>query len=315
MAEEKKRPFRIHFEMRDTPYDLFLCIGLALVLVALVAFFPHNIVRQVLGLIFILFLPGYVATAALFPENDQIDTIERVALSFGLSIAIVPLIGLGLNFTPWGIRLNPILASVSAFIVGVALVGWYRRYMLPSDERFAVRINAELDFQGMPVVDKALTIGIVVMLVASVGVLTWAVTTPRVGERFTQLAILGPTGMATDYPRNLTVGQDAKVLLSVQSFEHRSLNYTIAIVLTNLTDNSSVVTRFSINWSQTNVLVPHQAIAQNFTLQHLQYYNETFGFNASTSGTWKMQFLLFTEGQQISQNAYLEVHLWLNVKA
>ena len=93
------------------------------------------------------------------------------------------------------------------------------------------------------------------------------------------------------------------------------MNYTIAIVLTNLTDNSSVVTRFSINWSQTNVLVPHQAIAQNFTLQHLQYYNETFGFNASTSGTWKMQFLLFTEGQQISQNAYLEVHLWLNVKA
>jgi len=33
---------------------------------------------------------------------EGIDGIERVALSFGLSIAIVPLIGLVLNFTPWG---------------------------------------------------------------------------------------------------------------------------------------------------------------------------------------------------------------------
>src|SRR5699024_12451412 len=34
----------------------------------------------------------------------SIDGIERVALSFGLSIAITPLIGLLLNFTPFGIR-------------------------------------------------------------------------------------------------------------------------------------------------------------------------------------------------------------------
>ena len=30
--------------------------------------------------------------------------IERVALSFGLSIAISPLLGLGLNYTPFGLR-------------------------------------------------------------------------------------------------------------------------------------------------------------------------------------------------------------------
>ncbi|WP_048077056.1 DUF1616 domain-containing protein, partial [Halorubrum sp. AJ67] len=44
------------------------------------------------------------ATAALgSPDRSGIDGIERVALSFGLSIAVVPLIGLVLNFTPWGI--------------------------------------------------------------------------------------------------------------------------------------------------------------------------------------------------------------------
>src|SRR4030042_524833 len=138
MAEPEKRPWRIHCEVRDRPYDLLTCMLLALILIALVYLAPDNAVRQVLGLIFVLFLPGYAASAALFPENDQIDGIERVALSFGLSIAIVPLIGLALNFTPWGIRLDPILASVSGFIIGAALVGWYRRMRLPEDGRFAI---------------------------------------------------------------------------------------------------------------------------------------------------------------------------------
>lgn len=313
MAEPKGRPWRLHFEVRDRPYDLLTCMALALVLIALVYLAPDNAARQIIGLIFVLFLPGYAATAALFPENDQIDGIERVALSFGLSIVIVPLIGLALNFTPWGIRLDPILATVSAFIIGVSLVGWYRRTRLPADERFAIIVNFEMDFKGMPLVDKILTIGIVVMLIASVIVLAWAVSTPRVGERFTQLAILGPGGMATDYPRNLTTGQDARVLLSIESFEHRQQNYTIMIVLTNSTDNSSVASQYSIEWSQTHALVPHVGIAQNFTLQHLQYYNQTFNFDITAQGTWKLQFLLYTEGQPLTQDAYREVHLWLNV--
>jgi len=313
MAESGRRPWRFHLEVRDTPYDLLACTVLALALITLVYLAPDNAVRQILGLIFVLFLPGYVATAALFPENDQIDGIERVALSFGLSIAIVPLIGLALNFTPWGIRLDPILASVSAFIIGVSLVGWYRRMRLPADERYAIVVNFEMDFGGMPLVDKILTIGIVVMLIASVVVLAWAITTPRVGERFTQLAILGPGGMATDYPRNLTVGQDARVLLSIKSFEHRDVNYTIAIVLTNAADNSSSVTQYSINWAQTQSLIPRQAIAQNFTLKHLEYYNQTLNFDVTSSGEWKLQFLLYVEGQPLTPDAYREVHLWLNV--
>jgi uncharacterized membrane protein len=225
----------------------------------------------------------------------------------------VPLIGLALNFTPWGIRLDPILATVSTFIIGVSLVGWYRRMRLPADERFAIVVNFEMDFRGMPLVDKILTIGIVVMLIASVVVLAWAVATPRVGERFTQLAILGPGGMATDYPRNLTIGQDATVLLTIKSFEHRAQNYTIMIVLTNTTDNSTTVSLYSIDWSQTHALAPHVGIAQNFTLQHLQYYNQTFEFDLTDPGTWKLQFLLYTEGQPLTQDAYREVHLWLNI--
>ncbi len=313
MAEEKRKPFKIHLEVRKRPDDLIACIALALLLIALVFLAPESAVRQILGLVFVLFLPGYVATAALFPENDQIDGIERIALSFGLSIAIVPLIGLGLNFTPWGIRLDPILASVSAFIVGASLTAWYRRIQLPEDERFVIVVDFEFDFWGMPLLDKALTIGIAVMLVASVVVLAWAITTPRVGERFTQLAILGPDGMVDDYPENLTIGEDGRVLVSVKSFEHRTADYTLAIILTNVTDNTTAVGSWSIDWGEAHSLTPYSAIAQNFTLDHLQYYNQTFDFDVTAQGVWKLQFLLLIDGQPVTQDAYREVHLWLFV--
>jgi uncharacterized membrane protein len=311
--EPGTKPLRVHLEVRETPYDLMLCIGLALVLVGLVFFWPDSLLRQILGLVFVLFLPGYAATAALFPENEQIDGIERVALSFGLSIAIVPLIGLALNFTPFGIRLDPIMASVSAFIIGVSLVAWYRRMRLPEDERFAIVVDFEMDFKGMPLVDKALTIGIVVMLVASVVVLAWAITTPRVGERFTQLAILGPEGMADDYPHNLTVDEQARVLLTVKSFEHQPMNYTVVIVLTNVTDYNFTVDQHSIDWNTNHSLTPYSGIAQNFSIDHLEYYNQTFDFSVDTPGEWKLQFLLFVEGQPLTQESYREVHLWLGV--
>ncbi len=46
--------------------------------------------RIILGVFFVLFLPGFFATIAFFPKKGEIDEIEIIALSFGLSIAIVP---------------------------------------------------------------------------------------------------------------------------------------------------------------------------------------------------------------------------------
>ena len=73
-------------------------------------------IRIILGLLFVLFLPGYSLIAALFPKKKDLDTIERLALSFGLSIAITPLIGLLLNYTPFGIRLTPITYIIIQFL-------------------------------------------------------------------------------------------------------------------------------------------------------------------------------------------------------
>lgn len=67
---------------------------------------------------------------ALFPKRGDLDAIEILALSIGLSLAITPLIGLLLNYTPWGIRLDPIVISLTTFTLTMAMLAAHRKFTI-----------------------------------------------------------------------------------------------------------------------------------------------------------------------------------------
>jgi len=78
------------------------------------------VIRAILGFIFVFFLPGFAWTLVFF---RQINVIERVALSFGLSIALVTLSLFAIN-TLIGIRItgsNSALVIIVVTIVPVAV--------------------------------------------------------------------------------------------------------------------------------------------------------------------------------------------------
>ena len=133
-------------ELKHFPKDLDLALVIFFTLscIPFVLIPPLNEIsamRFILGLPLVLFLPGYSLIATLFPRKDDLDAIERVALSFGLSIAITPLLGLALNYTPFGIRLSPILIVLSVFTISLALGAYVRRSMIPEEDRFVVDFN------------------------------------------------------------------------------------------------------------------------------------------------------------------------------
>lgn len=99
--------------------------------------YPLNLVRIVLGIVFVLWLPGYSLVRMLYPRHlpirtgtRNLDAIARIALSLGMSLAIVPLVGLVLNFTPWGIRLAPIVLSLLALTLIFTTVAVGREFRL-----------------------------------------------------------------------------------------------------------------------------------------------------------------------------------------
>jgi uncharacterized membrane protein len=49
---------------------------------------PQTTLRFIGGLFYLLYLPGFVLCWAMFPDSNEIDSIERLGLNFGLSIPL-----------------------------------------------------------------------------------------------------------------------------------------------------------------------------------------------------------------------------------
>ena len=242
----------------------------------------------------VLFIPGYVLTAALFPRKNDIDGTERVALSFGLSIAVIPLIGLLLNFIS-EIKLFPILLTLYIFTIVLVIIAAYRRDKLPDTERFFVpfhnflyTINEEFN-SSKSRTDIILTIILIFSIVLSIGMVAYVITTPRIGEKFTEFYILGPDGKAENYPSQLKYNSPASVLVGVVNQEYTPLSYTLEVALNNKVLSKTVI-----------------------RLNHNETWENNMTFIPESYGTdMKLEFLLFKENSVTAP--YRDLHLWVNV--
>ncbi|PSP49889.1 hypothetical protein BRC75_02310 [Halobacteriales archaeon QH_7_69_31] len=312
--------------VRNLPADLAAVLAVV-ALTNLAVFLPvvnDSPVRVVVGLVFVLFVPGYAFIAALFPEAGEppttagpgaaagpddarsasaaddeesvgdeesdgesasptddeesaahaeagavdtnadgngnglgdrgIDGIERTALSFGLSIAVVPLIGLALNFTPFGIRLVPILVTISLFTVLASVLAALRRWELPASERFRVPYR-EWYADGRSEVtdpdstlDAALNVALVVAILLATTSVVYAVAVPQQGEQFTEFYVLTEEEdgdlVTAGYPETLSPNESTPVHVGVENNEYEPVEYTVVVQLqaVDIEDNRSTVT-------------------------------------------------------------------------
>ncbi len=217
--------------------DFLLLILLTILLNLFILFEMANSLRNVFGLLFIIFFPGYVLQATLFTAQNDLKIVVRIVLSFALSIAIVSLLGLALNFTPWGIKLHPFIIILSLYISAVSLIGIYRRSKLPEEQRFKIkRIKPTtlINFIGSHKVFSVVLVGAVVFAMFSVYSL---VSTPRYGG-FTEFYLLTSDKKAQDYSEMVKINKDIEFILGVANFESEGSQYTIKIQLDGLTKMS-----------------------------------------------------------------------------
>ncbi len=278
--------------------DIQIVIIFVILTVVFVLLPPLNATsaRTLFGIPMVLFLPGYALVAALFPGKSDFDGIERLALSFGLSIAVVPLIGLGLNFTPFGIRLVPILFSLSFFTLAMCSIAYFRRLKLSEEKRFTVPSSSICSFtegilSSRSRIDKILTIMLVLSILISIIMLIYIIVTPKQGERFTEFYILGDNGKAEGYPSQLGAGKNSSVIVGIVNHEYNPTNYTIEVLLKNDTLST----------------IPVQ-LNDNSTWEKRVFFTPEI-----TGENLKLEFLLYKEKNLTSP--YRELHLWVNVSS
>lgn len=283
------------------PADLKIIMVLVLLtdLFILLPFLSNSPIRTVLGLPMVLFLPGYALIAALFPAKDDLDGIERLALSFGLSIAVVPLMGLGLNYTPWGIRLVPVLIAISLFTLGMSIIAISRRKGL-GENAFSVHfremytsLRNEVSAKPQSRLDRILSIVLVISILLSVVTLIYVVVTPKQGEKFTEFYILGPQGMADNYNTRLVRGDSVDVIVGVVNHEYDQVNYSLELRL----DNEIVG-------------IPESY--RHISLEHNATWEQPLLFTPDRTGNdMKLQYLLYRKDNM--SEPYRDLHLWITV--
>ena len=239
-----------------------------------------------------------------------LDWTERSALSIGLSIAVVSLVGLLLNLTPSGIRLEPLVLVLLLVTVLAGLVALGRRIKLPIEDWPSPALKRNGTWGGLPRVDKGLTLVLAASIVFAGAVVVDIAITPRPLERFTQFFILDGEGGINQYPRNLAVSENGTVILVLVNNESVEAHYTIRIDLVGV----EVVRNITGGFNETVERNRTGLASFEVTLPDRGTWQRPFTFNISASGLWRTEFLLFGDGDFSHWDHYpLVVELYVRV--
>lgn len=187
------------------------------------------LVRILLGLIFVLFVPGYLLQATLFVREEDLDRAERIGLSLGLSVALVPVLALILDRLPWGLRLWPIVIGQGLMILLLVFAAGWRRWAVGVDKAYApdLHVHPGKWWQGLELADRRLYLLAAGTLLFAGFALAWVFLVPSDAEFMTEFYMLGRGGLAEDYPRQAQVDQPLSVTIGIHNMERKAHTYRV----------------------------------------------------------------------------------------
>ena len=294
---------------------------------------PTNPAEGVLGVVAVLFAPGYALIALLFPRGNRsgggvlariegedqrdggtVTLVERLVLAIGLSVCIVPLIGLGFAYTPLGVDPSMFVGVVGVTTVLLVVGAAVRRLLVPRDRRFdprdvgaAVGDLARTRRDGsVALLNVVLIVGLVV---AAAGIGLAVVTTER-GEQFTEFYIVTEdpeTGADTagGYPDD---GADP-VRIGITNQEGETTTYSVVVLLQQFegtTDRSIRETRIAESFEVT--LDPGETRVRSHTLDPA-----AVGGGSDVRATYLLYRGSPPEAGRLGINtAYRHTHFWID---
>lgn len=177
-------------------------------------------------------------------KRNPLDSIERVALSFGFSVA--------------------------------AFIDRYRRQERPGAERVNVILNYVMaSLKGQSFVDRILSIVLVAAIVGGIGSLIYVISTPKTGEGFTEFSIMDLKGKAIDYLSELKIRETGQVILRITNLEKVEMSYRVEVRIdgTEKDEVGPIVLGDEQKWGEIVSFTPDR-VGDNQKVEFLLYKNE-----------------------------------------
>lgn len=306
--------------------DLVGITGVVLTTLALTYWTPTWIspLRVGMGLISVLFAPGYVTLAAVLSSpttmtkltpwkrvESRLGRWEQILLSVVISIAIVPILGIVVSFTPSGVRPVIMVQAISGYTLMTAGVVAIRRlFFAQAATGFLLDdIESWIDRVRDPPTETDLLLNLLIIAVVLVG--SVAIVTPLGGQetpQFTELSVLSENESGNldmnEYLQPSGSDNAATVVMDVTNHEHQSVEYTVVVQ----------VQRAEVRERSVAVLDRTQISTTEIRLDHNESARIPYEITSPDTRTGcRVAFLLYRGSPPESptvDNAYREVHLW-----
>jgi uncharacterized membrane protein len=289
--------------------DLILVLLLSIICTVIIfipnldmAIFNGITVNTVAGLLLMLFLPGYALVATLCTRKTDLNVFTRLVLSFGISYFLTAVVGLILPYTSMGSSLESILQVLSVITLIFIVTAFVMRMRTPQRDRFGVGIGRS-DIKGTSTQGGSPTtplpkgshrkrnmmmVGVLLLIAIFISAPT-AFNFLNPVEGSTEFYVLGPDGQnITNYPSNLTSGENGTVNIVLVNHEHQDTDYRVKI-----TSNQTVIGEL------------------NVTLKPDEKKEIPYTFTVGEPGTKKLEFLLFKLPD--IDNVYNSKNFWITI--
>nr|WP_282594776.1 DUF1616 domain-containing protein [Halomarina salina] len=236
---------------------------------------PGSTLRILVTLPLLVFAPGYALGAAAFPHAPSgerrgslldrvrerptgIDTTERVALGFGLSLTLLPIVGVLVAFETGPFTADTSIVALSGVAALFTIVAAIRRWRLSAEERYGLPFGVWADSMGRSQegsgTDVLLSVGLGVSVVLALAAGGFAIASPLDGEQFSTLGaghindegefVLGPSEELTE---NITAGETVDSAFLVKNDEERATEYTVVVQIHRVDDQGNTFQSSEIN--------------------------------------------------------------------
>ncbi len=250
-----------------------------------------SLIRITFGILYILFIPGYSLHGLLFPRKKDLDNIERITLSFILSIVILSPIALLLNRLPWGINTKTVVISMSIFTTILVIAGIWRRARIAHEERFEINLkfNPRVWWSNLERTNRIVYADLLLVIIAASITAFSILAKPQRAENFTEFYIRGANDTAEYYLRELTQDEPETVTVGINNQEGIASVYNVLVLAGDQLVGKSGPIRLDKNTS----------------------WEGPVQFSISKAGRdQQIIFILDREGQP---SPYRTLRLWLNV--
>lgn len=208
--------------------------------------------RALFGLPLLFFFPGYALLLFLFPRrygsgypdgpsDRSLRHVERLLLSFGISLSLAPIVALGYALFEIPLSRFSVTVGFAVLTAGFLAAGEVRRRRVPRSERFVVPFGRWLGVLQSGVgggrygLDGVLNVALGLAVVFALVSLGYGLLVPTSGEQYTNFYLVteNETGglVAAGYPANLTGTELGELIVGIDNREGRTVDYQVVVQL------------------------------------------------------------------------------------